>query len=239
MKRIAIALSLFALAGCTNERAESLRAEIAKVKDERVEITSIEKARQEADQAQTALAASREALATAQKTLDDATAERDATRAAIDAETARNAKLQADLAAVVADARAIAAHGQALDRDLARERAHATWARDQAAVLAREIRPGDEAWATARRLDALAEFSEQLAKEYPGDPDLVAIAREPIRASKPTAEQAHAAAERAAVLRDRFESVYDLRAAAAAAAAAAEASEAAPETPPVGSEPAR
>jgi len=234
VRRLAIALVLTALAACTNQRAESLRAEIAKAKDERVEIASIEKARKEADDAEAELAARRDALATAKKALEDATAERDATHAAVDAEVARNTQLQADIAAVVADAQSIAAHGQKLDDQLARERARATWARDQAAVLAREIRPSDATWATARRLDALAEFSERLAKEYPGDPEVVALAQEPIRASKPTADQVHAAVARAAALRDRFESEYDLRAADAARADAQT-----NDAPPVGSEPPR
>ncbi len=208
-----------ALAACTNERAESLRAELAKLKEERVETTSVDKAREEADAEQAALTARRGDLDAARAELANAEAERDAARKAIDAETARNAALQAQNADVEHTAQAAAARGQQLDTDLGRERTRAAAARDQAAVLAREIRPEDPAWATSRRLAALAEFSERLAKEYPGDPEIAALARAPIRSEKPTRDQALAASAQAAALRDRIESAYELPPAGPSAAA--------------------
>jgi DNA repair exonuclease SbcCD ATPase subunit len=229
---LASVLLVPALAACRNERAESLQAELAKLKDERVETASIDKARQEADAEQAALTARKSDLEAARAELASAEAERDAARKAIDAESARNAALQAQNAEIVHGAQAAAARGQELDTDLGRVRARAAAVRDQAAVLAREIRPEDPAWATSRRLAALAEFSERLAKEYPGDPDVVALARAPIRAEKPTRDEALAASARAAALRDRFEAAYELPPAGPSAAAAPDG------TAPVATEPA-
>jgi len=219
MRRIAAMLLALACAACTNEREVALRAELKKLTEERVEVASIEKARGEADQEQAALVALRADLEAAKADAAKAEAARDATRAAIDAEAARTARLQAEIAQAVADAQRLAERGQGLDGKLADVRARATWVRDQAAALAREIRPTDERWATKRRLAALAEFTERVAKEYPGDAEVVALASAPIAADAPTPEQIEAAAAQAAALRDRFQSVYDLPAPQTAAAA--------------------
>ena len=217
--RLACVLLAAALLGCKNERADALRAELAKLRDERVETVAIEKARAEADAEANALTAAKAELAAQRADLAKREAERDRTRAAIDAASQRVARLQGEIAAVGARAIAAAQQGQQLDAELARVRTRASWARDQAAVLAREIRAEDPAWATSRRLAALADFAARLAQEYPGDTEVLAVARSAIRAEKPTAAQAQAAAAQAAALRDRFESVYALSPPAVAAAA--------------------
>ena len=213
MKHLAVAvfavLPLF-VAGCANQEADALRAEIAKLHDERVDTAVVAKAKQEAVDAEAAIEASRVARGEAQAAFAKLEALRDATRAAIAAETARNEKLRGMIDAVAQRAQQRAARGQALDAEIARVRERAAFVRDQAAVLAREIRPEDAAWASKRRLDALAEFAERVAKEYADDPTLADLAHAVVRAEQPDADQVRAAAEQAARLRDRFAAVYEL-----------------------------
>ena len=212
MKPVALALTALLLlaAGCPNEKADALRAEIAKLKEERVETTAIEKAKQEAKESEAALAATLTQLEDANTEVGKRETERDQTRAAIDAETARNARLRGEIDAVAARAQERAARGQELDAQIAAVRERATWVRDQAAVLARELRPDDVAWASKRRLDSLAEFSERVAKEYADDPVAAEVAQQAVRADAPSAEQVRSGAEQAARLRDRFATVYEL-----------------------------
>ena len=211
MKRLAAAVALFlAASACTNERAESLRAEIEKAKKERVEVATIEKAKAETAAAETALAASRMALEQARADGAKAESERDQLRAALAAEVARNDRLRSEIEAVARRAQEQAAHGQELDASIDRRRARATWVRDQAATFAREIRPGDPDWATARRLDALREFVAGVASEYPDDPVIAELARVQAPAGASLADRARASADEAAKVRDRFAAVYEL-----------------------------
>ncbi len=223
MRRLAFAAALLAAAtACTNERAESLRAEIEKAKKERVEVAVVEKAQQETAQIEAALAASRGALEQARADVAKLESDRDQARAALAAEVTRNQRLQAEIGEVAQRAQERAARGQELEAKIARAQARASWVRDQAAVLAREIRPDDPAWATARRIDTLGEFVARVAQEYPDDPVLAVLARARIQPEKtPTPDQARAAAQQAAQLRDRFASVYELPPPAVAATAPA------------------
>lgn len=198
------------VAGCANKEADALRTDIAKLEQELVETTVVEKARQEAVDAEAALEASRVALDEARAGFAKLEAERDATRAANDAEVARNAKLRGEIDAVARRAQQRAARGQELDAQIASVRERATFLRDQAAVLAREIRPGDVTWASKRRLDSLAEFAERIAVEYPDDPALADLAHAVVRVEVPVAGQVRAAGEQAARIRDRFTAVYEL-----------------------------
>lgn len=212
MKPVALALTslLLLAAGCPNEKADSLRAVIAKLKEERVATAAIEEAKQGAADAEASLASVRAQLEAARLEVGKRETERDHARAAIDAEAARSARLQGEITAVAQRAQQRAAHGQELDAQIAGVRERATWVRDQAAVLARELRPDDVAWASKRRLDALAEFSRRVAQEYADDPVAAGVAQQSIRAETPTADQVRAGAEQAARLRDRFAAVYEL-----------------------------
>jgi len=208
--RLAAALFLLVAVSCTNEKAESLRAEIEKLRKERVEKGTVEKARQESAEAEALLASSRKALEQARSDLEKQQAELDKARAEMAAEVSRNAELQAQIADTARRAQEQAAQGQELDAKIARAKARAGWVRDQAAVLAREIRPEDPSWATARRLQSLSEFVEKVRAEFPDDPVVAEIARGVGGAADPTPDRARAAAEKAARLRDRFAAVYEL-----------------------------
>ena len=212
MKPLALALTALLLlaAGCPNEKADALRAEIAKLKEERVEVATIEEAKREAADAEAALAATLTTLEDAHTEFADRELERDQANAAIEAEAARNARLRAEIDSVAQRAQDRAAFGQELDAQIAAIRERASWVRDQAAVLARELRPEDPAWASKRRLDSLADFSARVAKEYPDDPLVAEMAGQATPAAEPSAEQVRTAAEQAARLRDRFAAVYEL-----------------------------
>lgn len=234
MKPVALALTslLLLAAGCPNEKADALRAEIAKLKEERVATTAIDKANQEAADAEASLASVLTQLEAAKLEVGKREGERDQTRAAIDAEGARSARLQSEIGAVGMRAQERATHGQELDMQIATVRERAIWVRDQAAVLARELRPDDVAWASKRRLDAFAEFSERVAKEYADDPVAADVAQQAIRADAPTADQVRAGAEQAGRLRDRFAAVYELPSAEVAKSEAAPAEDASAPIPP-------
>jgi hypothetical protein len=208
--RMAIPLTLVIAVACTNERAESLRAEVEKLKKERVDKTLVEKAKQEAADAEGLLASSRKALEQARSDFEKQQAELEQARAALAAEVSRNAQLQTEIAEATRRAQEQATEGQDLDAKIARAKAGARWVRDQAAVLAREIRPEDPSWATARRLQSLAEFLERVRTAYPDDPVVAEVARGLGSALDATPDHARAAAEQASRVRDRFTTVYEL-----------------------------
>src|SRR5262249_16379098 len=86
--------------------------------------------------------------------------------------------------------------------------------RDQAGVLAREIRGDDPGWATARRLQSANEFVAQTARSYPDDPVLAALAAQPIQVArddpKALARAAAVRATRAASGQRRLSRIYEL-----------------------------
>lgn len=210
MKRLALAASLALAAACTNEKAESLRAEIAKLGKERIEAGTVEKAKQEAADAEAALAASRAAVDQGRAELEKQEAERDRLKQGLAAEVARSERLRAEIDAAIRSTQAATARNQELDTKIGREKRNATAVRDQAAVLAREIRPADPAWATARRLDGLAEFLHRAAEQYPDDPVLKELAGTSIKRALPTADDARKGADLAARARDRLAGVFEL-----------------------------
>ena len=211
MRRLALAAGLaLAVAACTNEKAESLRAEIAKLGKERVEASTVEKAKQEAAEAEAALAASRAAVDQARDELGKREAERDRLKQNLAAEVARSERLRGAIDAAVRSAQEATARNQDLDAKIGGEKRDATAVRDQAAVLAREIRPADPAWATARRLDNLAEFLQRASEQYPDDPVLKELAASSIKGSSPSADDARKGADLAARARDRLATVFEL-----------------------------
>jgi hypothetical protein len=199
---------------CEPEGLEGLRGEIAKLQEERVEAQAVEKARKAADGAEQELEA--------QTDLVDQMREREAESAATQkeleragaAETERARALRDEVLAVqqqtVEQARLVAERQQEIDR--ARERAR--FVCDQASTLARELRPQDPDWATARRVQSVNEFVTQTAKSYPEDPVLAALATQPVGASpaEPVSipSAGRAAALRAAEVRDRVARVFEI-----------------------------
>jgi len=207
---MALAAALALAAACTNEKAESLRAEIAKLAKDRVEVATVEKAKQEVAEVEAALAASREVVEHGRAELVAKQAQRDELKQGLAAEIARNERMRGEIEAVIRSAQAAAARGQELDVQIGREKRSATAIRDQAAVLAREIRPGDPAWATSRRLESLAQFLRRASEQYPDDPVLQELARTRIEEASPSVEDARKGSELAGRARDRLANVFGL-----------------------------
>jgi len=215
---LVLAVLAAVLSACVNEREVALVAEIAKLKEERVEKTVVEKGREETAAAEAALAATKVEVEEINEEVARRDAERDEIKKAFEAASARNGALVGAIEAVASRAQETAARGQQLDGEVARARAGADFVRSQADLLAREIRPDDPRWATERRLASLADFVQRVAKEHPGDPLLSELAATSIEPKSATPETASALAAR---LRDRFVYVYALEPPDVAAAEAA------------------
>ena len=224
MRRPALAAAVL-LAGalaCGNERADSLRAEIEQAHKDRVDAKAVEKAKHETADAETALSAGRSQLDAAKQDLAKLESDRDHARDALAAAVARNESVRAKIDEVGKHVQERSEKGQELDAKIAAARARAGWVRDEASVFANEIRPGDPAWASTRRLDALADFAARVSAEYPDDVVSKDVARAPIRATTPSTDQLRAASAQAARLRDHFAATYDLPAPGVAAGAPAQ-----------------
>ncbi len=204
MKRRAAALVLACVLGCGDDPRDGLASDIAKLKQERVEKGMEENAVREADAAEASLARAKAALDARRTAAAAVEAKRDALRAELEREAARGTALEADARRQDARAQSAMKEAEELEGRLAAERQRAARLRDQAAVLAREMRPGDPAWAVERRMQSLRQLLAHLAQQYPADPVLAELAQE-----KPSPEAAAAAAMRA---RDRLNAVYDLAA---------------------------
>ena len=200
-------LCVFAL-GCEPDRVAEVNAETEKLKAERVEASVVSAARSEADAAE-------HRLADAKATLDQL--QKDAVRLgdrkkALDAGLAHEGELAGRARTDTASTQQATATEQAdtekKDGEIALARSRAMGVREQAAVLAREIRPGDPAWATERRVRAVKELIAKVAREYPEDP-VVADLAQPEDTPDPV-EAGALAAQKAAQLRDRFTRVYNL-----------------------------
>lgn len=201
------------LGGCAPDPRDVLHQQIAKLREERVEPKAVESERASNAEAERALGTAREGLAAAEEELADAQAEHDVLQAQLAAEQARAAAIAQENGRVLAE---IASAGQRvteLDGRIAKARTRATFLRDHAASLARELRAGDPAWANERRLSTLTQLLARAAREYPDDPVVAALAR---RVEPDAALAVDEAARMAGRLRDRFTSVYALDAAAVA-----------------------
>lgn len=209
MKSVRRLTLLLLLAGtaCNDGREEALRAELTRLREERVEKSVAERAQLETREAEGAAQQAREELEAAREGLLQQEAKATALRAAVAAEVERNGRLTAELSASDQSIRAELRRIETLDREISRIRKRATLARTQGETLAREIRAEDPEWATDRRLEALAEFLDALAEESPQDPVLARLAEHSVarvRESSESAATAGAALAKAASERLAF-----------------------------------
>lgn len=209
MKGVAPILLCVLLAGCGPDRVAEINAETDKLTAERVEASVVSAARSEAETAE-------HRLAEVQTLLDQSREEAKQLgdrKAKLEAEIAHENELtehaRADTAATQAATAAQLAETEKKDGEITQARARALGVREQAAVLAREIRPGDPAWATGRRVRSVTEFIAKVARNYPDDPVVAELARSDEESADPV-EAGALAAQKAARLRDRFTRVYEL-----------------------------
>jgi hypothetical protein len=185
-----------------------INAETEKLAAERVELSVVTAAHAEADAAEHRLAETKTALAKLQEDGKQLADRKTQIEAAVAHETELTERARSEIVATQQATAAENADTQKKDDEIAQVKARAMAVRQQAAVLAREIRPGDPAWATERRVRSVTEFIEKVARSYPDDPVVAELAHSD--ESTDPVEAGALAAQKAARLRDRFSRVYDL-----------------------------
>jgi hypothetical protein len=190
------------LLGCADDRVAQLEAELAKLEKERVPRAAVEEARRDAGcgGGPSSLSGARSAR---RRSGARATPPRAATRNASDSLSAADSDA-ALLPALQKNAVREREERARLDREIAAALERARALRDQAALIARQLRPGDPDWATERRLQVLDELTRQASNAYTDDPVLRELARDPPPAA---AEQGRERADRLAA---RLTYVYAL-----------------------------
>ena len=203
--RIAVAFVALTASACEPDRAPQLRKELEQLKTERVERVAVEKAKAELTEVEARLDSARAANAAKAASLGDLEKKRDGLHRAAAMERERTAHAEADQVQAVEQTQQAVEATQKLDQRIARAQARALWARDQIANFAREIRDGDPAWATERRLASLRDLLSRIQKEWAGDPILASAAAELGATAVPAR-----AREIASQLDARFTQIYEL-----------------------------
>jgi hypothetical protein len=199
------------LAGCGPDRVAEINAEIAKLTAERVEASVVTAARSEADAAEQRLAATQVALEPLRAEGKRLAARKAQLLATVAHEGELTEHARAEIAATQQATAATVAETEKKDGEIVQAQSRAMAVREQAAVLAREIRPGDPPWATERRVKSVTEFLAKVSRDYPDDPIVAELARSGEESTSADSLEAGAlAAEKAARLRDRFTRVYGL-----------------------------
>jgi DNA repair exonuclease SbcCD ATPase subunit len=211
MRRQALLLGVLALAACSDPREAELAQELVALQEARVARSSFERMRTEVEAAEAEIAALEPELGALRAERGEAQAAVGAVEASVQREIARNAALNAEIQAAQQRLQQDTARHAELDEEVSIARARAATFKDQAAVLARELRPDDPDWARRLRVKSLREFLNDVAAAWPGDPVLAEAARSALPADD--AEAMRVGAQLAARIRDRVSEVYGLEAA--------------------------
>ena len=203
-------LAALALLACAPDPSPELKKEIERIKAERVDVKSVEKARAELAELEPRIEAARKANEEKAAALPPLERSRDAARAAAAAERARIPGLEAEQKQALEGAKRALETAQELDQKIARAQARARWARDQLGVVLRELRANDPDWATERRLGTLRELMGRLHTEWSADPVLADAAAELMAVGRPEVPPAKAR-DVASRIGDRFTAIYELR----------------------------
>lgn len=174
--RRAVAYAALALLlGCGEDRATPIRAEIAKLKKERVPSEQLATATKEAADSEGARDAAVAKAAKDDAELAAAHAELDRLQAALQREADRNAELRGELDAKNAPLAAAASQTDALEKKVAERRKRLGVLRDQAKALAKALQAQDPAWAETRRMAALRDYAEDVEMQLPSEPAVQAL----------------------------------------------------------------
>jgi len=174
--RRAVAYAALALLlGCGEDRATPIRAEIAKLKKERVPSEQLATATKEAADSEGARDAAVAKAAKDDAELAAAHGELDRLQAALQREADRNAELRGELDAKNAPLAAAASQTDALEKKVAERRKRLGVLRDQAKALAKALQAQDPAWAETRRMAALRDYAEDVEMQLPSEPAVQAL----------------------------------------------------------------
>jgi hypothetical protein len=206
----ALSLVWVLLAACGSDRLEEIEAETKKLQSERVEASAVTAAQAEADAAEQRLATTKKELDLLHAETQRLTDQKQKLEAAITKEGELTAQAVSQTAQLAQQTAAELAEVDNKDKEIETRRARALLIRKEAAALAREMRPGDPPWATARRVKSVDEFLARVATAYPDDPVVAELVAQGDQSAGDPVQAAALAAEKAARLRDRFTRVYEL-----------------------------
>jgi hypothetical protein len=224
VRRRAALLAALALgaAGCSDPREAELAQELVALKESRVARSSFERMQAEVAAGDAAVATREGELEALGPQLGEAQAAAAALEAALQHEIDRNGALNQEIRDGQERLRQAAERQAALEQQVAIARARAQTFKDQAAALARELRPEDPEWARQLRIQSLREFLGEVRSTWPRDPVLVEAAGRELPADEVAATRL--GSELAARIRERVAEIYGLVDASASAAPAAVAS---------------
>ncbi len=203
-----LSLALSAAWACSDPRVPELAQELAALKESRTPRASFERMRSDADDAERGVQALEQELEALSGELDGALAAAASLEAAFQAEVAQNAELNREIQEGQQRLRDATARLAELETQVSIQRARAQTVKDQAASLARELRPDDPEWARRLRIQTLQEFLREVAQSWPRDPVLAPAARQALPADE--REATRVGAELAQRIRDRVSEVYGL-----------------------------
>lgn len=205
-------LGAMVLIGCGPDPVAEVEAEIAALEEKRVAVTDVDKAREEADAAERAVAVLLEQVVEAEQRELSEAARRDALARAVESEQARLQQSTPDIDALREETAAATRKASQLVVEIAAAREAARRVRDQAAALERQLQPGDPPWATERRLQVLQDLISQARARYASDPVVRRLAEQEgdsIPGGAPDLA-VEVGRERAARLRQRITDVFAL-----------------------------
>jgi hypothetical protein len=207
-RRAALAVVALAAVACSDPREAELAQELVALQEARTPKRSFELMRAEAEAGAAAVRdfeGQRDAL---RDEVADAQAARAAVETAYQAEVDRNGVLNRAIEVGQQRLRESAERQAALEQEIALARARAATFKDQAAVLAKELRPEDPDWARTVRIRSLREFLDAVGAAWPRDPVLAEAAKSALPAD--VSEATRLGADLAARIRDRVTEVYGL-----------------------------
>jgi hypothetical protein len=223
MRRIALLALACAAFACSDPREAELTKEIAALEEARTPKTSYDVMWREANAAGEEVDALERELEALRPSLDAAQASAAAVEAEFAVELARNEALNREIQEGQQRLRDAAARQAALEQELTIARGRATTFKDQATVLARELRPDDPDWARRLRIQSVREFLGVVGDTWPGDPVLAEVSRTPL--PDDDVEATRVGAGLMGRVRDRVTEIYGLKEAAAQAGTPAVAAE--------------
>jgi len=208
MRAVLLLGAALAALACNDPREAELVQELGALEESRVAKSSHDRMRAEVQAGEAALAELETRLGALRPQLEAAEGGLAEVQRAIQREIDRNGALNREIREGQERLQQAAGRQAALEQQVVVARARARTFKDQAAALAKELRPDDPDWARRLRIRSLEEFLREVAQAWPRDPVLAEAAGRALPADP--AEATRLGAELAARIRDRVAEVYGL-----------------------------